>query len=455
MSTVGEDQSAPDHGIEHGFQAPRRRQKVLFSVTVVVFAMVGFLVYLMAKGPDADMVAQRLIDAVQTALPEGDLSAQELQDAVTKIQQALETSPGNDYVLDALASLQQRVADQVSADIKKGMLDHAESILATAAEYWSERDMFSETGELRSALDNALLEQEMREEVARLIAAAQEALEGGSTIDELNNNQRIDAIRAALQQLQQALDLDPENDRAQSIRDTVRQDIVEETRRELDIGNPDRAQQLLDVAQNEWSGDSDIAALRGELELLIEEMETAMELQRLLGLGEQRLASDNLTTPAENSAVHYFRKALALDSGNVRATAGLERVAERFALLIGQAIDSGDNTLARNLLSKLIEVEPEHPDIGPLQARIEAEEESRQVEQEQEQQTALLAETQEEPLASTAQDPVIPDDDEGRLWSEVMDLCDETQLRRYIDAYPAGRYIEEAWRRRSACLEAD
>ena len=453
MSTDGEDQSTPEREYEHGFQAPRRRQKVLFAVTIVVFAAVGFLVYLMAKGPDADVVAERLVDAVQAALPEGNLSVQDLQAAATELQRALETSPESPYVLDAIASLQQRVASQVSTDIEQGMLDRAESILTVAGESWSESEMFSETGGLRSALDNARLEQEMREEVARLIAAAQEALEGGSTNAESGNDERLDAIGAALQQLQQALDLDPQNDRVQSIRDDVRQDLVAETRRQLDVGNPDRAQQLLDVAQNEWRGDSDIAELRGELELLIEQMETATELQRLLDLGEQRLASDNLTTPAESSAVHYFRKALALDSENTRAMAGLERVADRFALLIGDAIEIGDSTLARNLLSKLTEVAPLHPDIGPLQARIEAEEKAKQIEQEQ--QTALLAETQDVPPAETAPELVIPDDDEGRLWSEVMDLCDETQLRRYIDAYPAGRYIEEAWRRRSACLEAD
>ena len=446
MSTVEEDQGAPDQGYEHGFQAPRRRQKALSIVTVVVLAAVGFLVYLMAKGPNPDVAAQRVADAAQTALPEGDLSAADLQTAATEFQRALDTSPGNAYVLEATASLQQRAAGQVGADIEQGALDRADEILTAASESWSGSEMFSDSGDLRGALDNALLERQIREEVSELIAAAQEAFAGGAT-----DGQRIDDIGAALEQLRQALDLDPGNDRAQTIRDDVRQNLVAATRRELDAGNPDRAKELLDVAGNEWSGDESIAELRSELRQFLDELATTAELQRMIVLGEQRLAADNLTTPAGDSAVDYFRRALALDSGNDQAGAGLARVGERYALLVGDAVDRGDAAQARRLFSRLTEVAPQHPEVGPLQARIEAAEEAEREQQEQE--AALVAATRETPTPVPPPGPVIADDEEGRLWSSVMNLCGETQLRRYIDAYPAGRYIEEAWRRRSACLE--
>ena len=445
MSTVGEDQGAPDKGYEHGFQAPRRRQKALSIVTVVVLAAVGFLVYLMAKGPNPDVAAQRLVDAAQTALPDGDLSAADLQAAATEFQRALDTSPGNAYVREATASLQQRVGGQVGADIEQGELGRADEILTAASESWSGSKMFSDTGELRGALDNALLEQQIREEVSELIVAAQAALAGGAT-----DGERIDDIGAALEQLREALDLDPGNGRAQTLRDDVRQNLMAATRLELDAGNPDRAQELLDVAQNEWRGDDGIAALRDELGQLLDELSTTAELRRLIDLGEQRFAADNLTTPTGDSAVDYFRRALALDYGNEQAGAGLARVAERYALLVRDAVERGDVAQARRLFSRLTEVAPQHPEVGPLQGRIEAAEESERVQQEQE--TALVAAAQETPAPPPG--PLIADDEEGRLWSSVMNLCDETQLRRYIDAYPAGRYIEEAWRRRSACLEA-
>ena len=464
MTDVGEDWSAADRGYEHGFQAPRRRQRALSIVTVAVFAAVGFLVYLMAKGPDEDAAARRLVDAAQAALPQDDMSVANLEAAASEIQRALDTSPGNAYVLEAAAQLQQRVAGQVGADIEQGELAQADEILTAADVYWPGGELFSETGELRTALDTALLERQIREEVAELIAAAQEALAGtvsgaepggDSTLDA----ERLDNIGAALQDLRQALDLDPENERAQSIRNDVRLDLAAATRRELDAGNPDLAQELLDMAEDEWRGDAGIADLRDELSRLLDELSAASELRRLIDLGERRLAADNLTTPAGDSAVAYFRQALALDPGNEQAAAGLAQVVERYALLIRDAVERGDSSQARSLLSRLADVAPQHAGIGPLQAQVEAAEEAaRAAQAEQAQQAAAVAAAAQpsppQPAPETTAGPVIADDEEGRLWSEVMNLCDETQLRRYIDAYPAGRHIEEAWRRRSACLEA-
>ena len=459
MSTVGEEQGAPDQSYEHGFQAPRRRQKALAIVTVVVFAAVGFLVFLMARGPDADVAAQRLVDAALTVLPEGDLSPLDLQAAAAEFQRALETSPGNAYVLEATASLQERVAGQVGADIERGALDRADVILVAASESWSGSEIFGDAGELRGALDNARLERQIHEEVSELIAAAQAVLAGGAA-DDATGGERVEDIGVALEQLRQALDLDPGNDSAHTLRDDVRLDLMAATRRELDAGNPDRAQELLDVAQNEWSGDDGIVALHDELGRLLDEITTAAELQRLNELGERRLAGDNLSTPSGDSAVDYFRQALALDPDNERAGAGLAQVADRYALLVRDAVERADAGQARRLLSRLSDVAPQHPEAGPLQTQVEAAAEAGRVQRAQPagQDSALVAVTGEPSSSSTppatSQGPVIADDEEGRLWSAVMNECDESQLRRYIDAYPAGRYIEEAWRRRSACLEA-
>ncbi len=436
MNSTREDQAAPDRGRghEHGFKASRLRQKALAIFTVVVISAVCFLVYI-----SADVTVRRLVNEAQTALPEGDLRAVDLQAAATRFQRALEIRPSDAYLLDAADLLQQRVAEQVGRDIARSELDLADKILAAASESWSDIERFGDTGELRSALDSAWLQQQIREEVAGFVAAALEVLAGGVT-----DGERIDDIRAALQQLRQALDLDPDNDRARTLRDDARLDLMAAARRELKAGNQDRAEDLLEVAQDEWRDDDAIAELRDELRQLFDELSAASELRRLIDLGEQRLAADNLSTPTGDSAVDYFRRALALDSDNEQAAAGLSQLADRYALLGWDAVERGDIAESRRLLSKLTEVAPQHPEAGPLQARIEAAEETEQVEQEQQA-------AREEPSQAPPPGPVIADDEEGRLWSEVMSLCDETQLRRYINGYPAGRYIDEAWSRLSAC----
>ena len=449
MSTVGESRDTPERAqvYDHGFQAPRRRQKALSVVTVVVLGAVCFLVFLMARGPDPDATAQRIADAALSALPEGDLGEADLRAAATEFQRALDTSPDNGYVLEAVDSLQRRVTGEVGAAIERGELERADAMLTAAGESWPGSDSFGATGELRAALEGALLQRRIGEEVAELIAAAQQAMNEGAA-----DGDRIEDIGAALEPLRRALELDPANDRAQSLRDDVRLDVVAATRRELDAGNPDGAQELLNVAGVEWSGDDAIAELRDELGRLLDRLASTAELRRLVDLGERRLASDNLTTPAGDSAVDHFRRALALDAGSEQAAAGLARVAERYALLVRDAVERSDTAQARRLLSRLADVAPQHPEVEPLTARIEAAEGAARAALDR--QTAVVAAPAEPPVAPSSTGPVIADDEEGRLWSAVMNDCDEAQLRRYIDAYPAGRYIEEAWRRRSACLEA-
>lgn len=426
MKTVEEVQRAPDrHRVhERGFKAARRRRTILSIVSVVVVMVVCVVALAIVEVA----TPMRMVDAAIDALPQGELSAEDVQAAATGLQHALDDSPGNDYVVDATTMLQQRVARQVDLHIERGELDRADTILTAANGSWSGSELFGDTGELRSALVSALQERQNREEVSELIVAVQKALAIGSM-----GVESIEGIGAMLRQLHQALDLDPGNESAQTLRGDIRRDLIAEARRELDAGNPDRAQELLDVAQNEWRGDDDIARMREELIRFLDELAATAELQRLIALGEQRLDDDNLTTPTGDSAADYFREALALDPGNGQARAGLARVAGRYAVLIRAAVERGDTEEARRLLAKLIEVAPQHPEIGTLRAAIEE---------------------AEEITVPPEQGSVIADDEEGRLWSEVMNSCDVSQLRRYINDYPAGRYIDEAWDRRTACLES-
>ena len=403
----------------------------------------------MAKGPDVDVMAGRIVVAAQAALPQGDIGARDLRAAAGEFQRALELSPRNAAALEALAALEERIAGLADAAIARREFERAQALIEAANDVWPDIELFGDGGELRSTLDTAVREEEIRREVSDLILAAEEALSGTEQGGESSGPRRSDDIEAALRQLRQALDLDPDNERAGTIRDDVRHNLLSATRAEIDARNPTRAQRLLDVARSEWRGDASIAELSSELEGLLEELATTAELAHMVELGEARLAADSLTTPAGDSAADYFRRALELAPGNARAEAGLSRIAERYTALIGDAVARGDFGQARGLLSRFIEVAPGHVEIGPLQAQIESVEAAARAEREREADLASAADPE-----SAGPTPVIADDEEGLLWSTVMNECDEAQLRRYIDAYPAGRYIEEAWRRRSACLEA-
>lgn len=274
----------------------------------------------------------------------------------------------------------------------------------------------------------------------RLLTAAEMAWANDADID------------TALELLRRYLEDGPVNDRVQPLRNDLRLGLLAEVRQALDAGDPDEARKLLDIAANEWDGDDAFAELRIERRMLVDQLAAGKELETLIGLGEKQLASDNLGTPAGESAADYFRRALDLDPGSERATEGLKRVAERYVTLIQSALERGELVRARLLHSRLANVAPSHWAVDGLQGSIEAAEMLASAAQERK--VDVTAATAGAPAAVSPLGPAIADDEEGRLWSAVMDDCSAGQLSRYIDAYPAGRYVEEAWRRRSACLEA-
>ena len=199
------------------------------------------------------------------------------------------------------------------------------------------------------------------------------------------------------------------------------------------------------------------AALRRSVTGRIEERAKAVEIGRLLGLARQRLRDDRLTTPATDSAVHYYRRVLQLQPDNESARNGLERVGERYVVLIRSAVRDSALNRARRLLRSLSTLSPSHPRIVTLGNEIEAAERAIAVAEARDPEPGNAAPAP--PATGTGSSPPpppaqIPTDDEGRLWYEVKESCVDAELRRYIESYPAGRYIEEAWRKISSCIES-
>ena len=277
---------------------------------------------------------------------------------------------------------------------------------------------------------------ELRAEVAELLDTAEQRL--------LHDSENSDAVREALAQLKRALDLDPDNTRAQTIENDIRRNVKNATRKALSTGKPGEAKILMDAVQDVWHEDSELAGLRKEVLQELEDLEQAVELKRLLDLADRQLASDKLSQPINDNALSTYHKVIAMDPENERAKSGIKQVSDRYESLIRQAISQESISKAKSLLTTLESSFPDNAMIASFRSEIEALE------------TVPESKPQAEPAPSEpVQAPSIaPTDDEGRLWFDIKDSCDENNIRRYINQYPAGRYIEDAWRQITTCLEA-
>ena len=437
-STQGGDKGPAGTDVEHGFRAPARRRKPIYLAATAVFVVVAVLVYLMAR-PNPERMATSFVESALSGLPEQVLVPGDVRTAVADLNAAYDLVPQHAGARDATRALKKRLERQLADQILVGELENAQEVLETVGETWPDGVEFDAASTLQANLDAAFESRALRDEIRDLLLEARQRI--GSDADS-----PMAALREALAQLRIALDAQGEG--RGTVGAEVQRGVVAATREALATSGPEHAQRLLNVLGNDWSGDGRIDQLRKEIQSELLEAQRSQRLATLLDQGEASLRANRLTTPSGNNAVEYFRQALALDPDNTRAAAGLDDVAERYTVLISNALDRGSLQSARGFLASLTRVSSAHPRIDEFVERIEeaASAEAADV---------ALAERADESPSNTSrgiQAEPLPDDPEGRLWHAVRGGCDQKELRRYLETYPEGRYIDEAWQRISACL---
>ncbi len=453
MTGAGPTDDAPYVATEPSFKPPRRRRKTVRWISVGVLGAIFVLLIIMAQVPDPDALASELAEGALAAMPANELTTDDLESAIAAVADAMELSPENESVRRATALLQQRAETQIALSIKDKAFDAAQSMLAVARTAWPMQSKFSEEGVLHQTLSDALAIQSLSTDIAERILGVTSSLD-----DSVPDNREL---RTVLEQLRTALDIAPADNDLLALHRDVREILSSASSEALAAGELVRAQALLDTAsiETEWADDPTLARLRDQMAQYQGERNRTEEISRLLTVGEGHLRRDRLSTPPGDNAVDTFQQVLALEPGNTSALSGLARVADRYAVLTRAAIREGDPAAARRLLGRMIRLFPGHVETTRLQTEIDV----------LESELAAVAAPTPGPVgaAVSAQagepdgspvdpepefDP-LPDDAEGLLWFAVKDSCEESELRRYIETYPAGRFIDEAWHRRSACME--
>ncbi|ALO47012.1 hypothetical protein [Pseudohongiella spirulinae] len=89
--------------------------------------------------------------------------------------------------------------------------------------------------------------------------------------------------------------------------------------------------------------------------------------------GLRALRADRLMTPPEDSAFHYFNRALALDPGNTVAEDGLQDILQRYLQLADTASWQGQFDNAELFLRRAAEVDDQHPGIQVARDKLQLE----------------------------------------------------------------------------------
>ena len=278
-------------------------------------------------------------------------------------------------------------------------------------------------------------------------------------------------IPDAVKWLRQALELEPENERATAGLARARSDAVQAVRTELAAGRPIVAIGLLDIFEAEWPGDGELSDLREDTGELFDELARTTVLADILDRVQIDIAENRLRAPKEENAWDKLGQAAALigESDRGRSNwiqARRHQIASEYVKLIDHAIGQGSLANARRHMANLEESVSNHPDRPGLRQRIDRLEEARAARE------APAPPDQEspEPPANTASPsptrpspPVLADapaestllDQEDEFWSKVKHQYEANAncaiLQRYNEEYPGGRFEDEYFALKAQC----
>ncbi len=120
-------------------------------------------------------------------------------------------------------------------------------------------------------------------------------------------------------------------------------------------------------------------------------------IDALLASAREALAAYRLTTPAQDSAHHYYREVLKLDPGRPEAHAGIKRIADRYATLADDALARFDYKKANLYLQRGLTVQPDSVRLINVERRLVSVEQAAAHRQQEAAPVEERSETQQKP----------------------------------------------------------
>ena len=320
---------------------------VLFGAVVTVWVNQNRLRSLLPRTEFNDVLGR-----ARQALQSGHLDGHDGTSARELFQEAVALEPDNDRARDGLHQVGLAELAQGDAALQAGHVEQAAQLAAVARELLGGG---SDIDRLDHAISSARVTQA---QTVVLIEQAQQALAAG----------KLDGAQGAGALYQRVLQADPGNAVAAHGLDQVGDALAAQARKAFDANDAAAADASIEQLAALQPNNCALPALRA-LQAQNRQQDSSA-LDAALKQGMDALRAGRISGPGDDTALAYFKAALALDPDNAQATAGLGMVAQALTVQANAAMDAGDRAQAGRLLDQAATLAPKSADLAAARARL-------------------------------------------------------------------------------------
>ncbi len=368
---------------------------------------------------DIGVLPEPFSEGLEGLLAQGADASSGLAVRASAYRSVLLRSPGHAQATAELRQLITSTREEVGAALAEGRLDIANHRLGEAL------NLFPQDAEFQRQLDE-LSERRMADNLfVNTLALVQE----GSFSDE-EGLTAIDAYREVVR-------LWPNHEGAGNALVAMARYFAQRARTSILAEDIPNAMMLLEHATRAASESAEVAAVREQIQ---RERTMLQEIESLLELGSEYLASGVLVNPPGSNAAETYGRVLATDPDNPIAVQGLRQVTSGVIEQISRAITTRDYTQARSLLTRALQFALDETALLGVSEQLEAEE------QRSERLEILLRDAEE----LLARGFISAPEEENLLEKlfEVQTLASDNQQAAQLALSAAGRLAEvakDAW----------
>ncbi|MFC5743785.1 hypothetical protein [Dyella tabacisoli] len=336
---------------------PKRARKRGWLLPLLLLIVIGVIAFAWVeqdrlRGLVPSTELNDVLGRADQAFQNGRLDGNDGHSARELFEAARALEPDNDRARDGLRKVGLAEVSRADAALQAGRLDDADQALAAARELLGGGSDVERLTQAMAKVRGATVQ------TGSLIEQAQKAFAEG----------RLDGADGAGALYHQVLIADPGNAVAAHGLDQVGDALAAQARKTLTAGDRVAASAIIDKLAVLLPNYGELPALRASLVQV--QKDDSGELDDAIKRGQDALRAGRMAGPGDDTALAYFKAALALDADNAEAKAGLGQVAQALIVQANAAIDDGDTAQAGKLIEQAAAWAPKSADLAAARARL-------------------------------------------------------------------------------------